>query len=109
MLLGDVASNGPREEVARYRLELDEPFDVDGPAVSSPATFTATIDGLKLDSLGDLEGVYVRVGRGRQPIAYRRLRVVRDLGTFQALAPGETIPLGVMAILDQALVRIEGA
>ena len=106
--LGDVGkSRKPFSGAVLYRLELSEPFDVDGPNLEAPGTFTATVDGLRLDSLGSLEGVYRRVTRDQKPVAYRRLRVIRELGTFQALAPGETIPLGCMAILDRVLVRIE--
>ena len=104
--LGDVRGvtrSGP----VLYRLELGEPFDVDGPNLDAPGTFTATVEGLRLDSLGELEGVYRRVSRDEKPIAYRRLRVIRELGTFQALAPGEYIPMGSMALLDRVLVRIE--
>lgn len=105
--LGDVGGRKPMSGAVLYRLELGEPFDVDGPNLEAPGTFTATVDGLRLDSLGSLEGVYRRVSRDEKPIAYRRLRVIRELGTFQALAPGECVPLGCMAILDHVLVRIE--
>ena len=47
------------------------------------------------------------MSRDEKPVAYRRLRVIRELGMFQALAPGEHIPLGCMAILDRVLVRVE--
>lgn len=110
-MLGELGELGksrkPVSGAVLYRLELGEPFDVDGPNLEAPGTFTATVDGLRLDSLGSLEGVYRRVTRDQKPVAYRRLRVIRELGTFQALAPGETIPLGCMAILDRVLVRIE--
>ena len=108
-LLGEASgrTSRSRTQPVLYRLELGEPFDVDGPAIESPGTFTATVEGLRLDSLGSLEGVYRRVSRDEKPVAYRRLRVIRELGTFQALAPGETIPLGSLAILDRVLVRIE--
>ncbi len=110
-MLGELGELGesrkPVSGAVLYRLELGEPFDVDGPNLEAPGTFTATYDGLRLDSLGSLEGVYRRVTRDQKPVAYRRLRVIRELGTFQALAPGETIPLGCMAILDRVLVRIE--
>lgn len=108
-LLGEASGKTSRNRTqpVLYRLELGEPFDVDGPAIESPGTFTATVEGLRLDSLGSLEGVYRRVSRDEKPVAYRRLRVIRELGTFQALAPGETIPLGALAILDRVLVRIE--
>ncbi len=109
-MLGGVDGVRPtRSSPVLYRLELDEPFDVDGPNIEAPGTFTATVEGLRLDSLGSLEGVYRRVSRDEKPIAYRRLRVIRELGTFQALAPGETIPVGCMAILDHVLVRVEPA
>ncbi|MCR9165607.1 MAG: hypothetical protein ACE37F_00345 [Nannocystaceae bacterium] len=110
-MLGELSASGksrsPVSGAVLYRLELGEPFDVDGPNLQAPGTFTATVEGLRLDSLGSLEGVYRRVTRDQKPVAYRRLRVIRELGTFQALAPGETIPLGCMAILDHVLVRIE--
>ncbi len=107
-MLGGMEGGRPsRSRPVLYRLELGEPFDVDGLDLSAPGTFTATVEGLRLDSLGSLEGVYRRVSRDEKPVAYRRLRVIRELGTFQALAPGETIPLGSMAILDRVLVRIE--
>lgn len=106
--LGDLGnSRKVQSSAVLYRLELGEPFDVDGPNLEAPGTFTATVEGLRLDSLGSLEGVYRRVTRDQKPVAYRRLRVIRELGTFQALAPGETIPVGCMAILDRVLVRIE--
>ena len=115
LIVSMLGALGERSELGRtsisgavlYRLELGEPFDVDGPNLEAPGTFTATVEGLRLDSLGSLEGVYRRVSRDEKPIAYRRLRVIRELGTFQALAPGESIPLGCMAILDHVLVRIE--
>lgn len=109
-MLGELDRGRPsRSRPVLYRLELGEPFDVDGANIEAPGTFTATVEGLRLDSLGSLEGVYRRVSRDEKPIAYRRLRVIRELGTFQALAPGETIAVGSMAILDRVLVRIEPA
>lgn len=109
-MLGELDRGRPsRSRPVLYRLELGEPFDVDGADIEAPGTFTATVEGLRLDSLGSLEGVYRRVSRDEKPIAYRRLRVIRELGTFQALAPGETIAVGSMAILDRVLVRIEPA
>lgn len=109
-MLGELDRGRPtRSRPVLYRLELGEPFDVDGPSIEAPGTFTATVEGLRLDSLGSLEGVYRRVSRDEKPIAYRRLRVIRELGTFQALAPGETIAVGCMAILDHVLVRVEPA
>ncbi len=109
-MLGELGAGRPsRSRPVLYRLDLGEPFDVDGPSIEAPGTFTATVEGLRLDSLGSLEGVYRRVRRDEKPIAYRRLRVIRELGTFQALAPGETISVGCMAILDRVLVRIEPA
>lgn len=107
-MLGELGKDRkPASGAVLYRLELGEPFDVDGPNLEAPGTFTATVDGLRLDSLGSLEGVYRRVMRDQKPVPYRRLRVIRELGTFQALAPGELVPLGCMAILDRVLVRIE--
>ncbi len=107
-MLGELdGGRASRSSPVLYRLELGEPFDVDGPSIEAPGTFTATVEGLRLDSLGSLEGVYRRVSRDEKPVAYRRLRVIRELGTFQALAPGETIAVGRMAILDHVLVRIE--
>jgi len=110
-MLGEVGELGGRSTrvsgAVLYRLELGEPFDVDGPNLEAPGTFTTTVEGLRLDSLGSLEGVYRRVSRDEKPVAYRRLRVIRELGTFQALAPGEHIPIGCMAILDRVLVRVE--
>ncbi len=109
-MLGELDGGRPsRSRPVLYRLDLGEPFDVDGPNIEAPGTFTATVEGLRLDSLGSLEGVYRRVSRDEKPTAYRRLRVIRELGTFQALAPGETIAVGCMAILDRVLVRIEPA
>lgn len=109
-MLGEMdGGRSSRSRPVLYRLELGEPFDVDGPSIEAPGTFTATAEGLRLDSLGSLEGVYRRVSRDEKPVAYRRLRVIRELGTFQALAPGETIAVGCMAILDRVLVRIEPA
>lgn len=107
-MLGEASGGrGSRSRPVLYRLDLGEPFDVDDEGLDAPGTFTATIDGLRLDSLGSLEGVYRQVRRDEKPIAYRRLRVIRELGTFQALAPGEAIPVGCLAILDRVLVRVE--
>ncbi len=110
-ILGELGESGVARKSSSgavlYRLELGEPFDVDGPNLHAPGTFTATVEGLRVDSLGSLEGVYRRVSRDEKPTSYRRLRVIRELGTFQALAPGECIPMGCMAILDRVLVRIE--
>ena len=101
---------GTPEEAAppvTYRLDIGEPFDVAGPGIDSPATFTATMDGLRLDARGDVEDVYLRVRSRDRAIAYRKTKVERNLGTFQAVAPGETLPPGAMAIIGSALVRVD--
>jgi hypothetical protein len=107
VLLGTPQIGGRSQPRTTYRLELGEPFDVAAPGLQRPATFTATVHGLRFDAIGDLDGVYLRL-RGRQePIAYRRVRVEQELGAFQAVGPGETLPIGSLAIIGNALVRIE--
>lgn len=90
-----------------YPLEYGEPLDVDGPELTHPGTFTATPEGLRLDSLGGLRGVYLRLDPRSPRTPWRRLRTERDLGTFQALAPGESIPPGAMAYIDDILIRVD--
>jgi hypothetical protein len=107
VLLGTTDVGGRSLPRTTYRLELGEPFDVAVPDLERPATFTATIGGLRFDALGDLDGVYIRVRNRERPIAYRRVRVEPELGTFQAVGPGETLPVGSLAIIGNALVRIE--
>jgi hypothetical protein len=107
VLLGSPEIGGRSQPRTTYRLELGEPFDVTSLDREQPATFTATVDGLRFDAIGDLDGVYIRVRSSERPIAYRRVRVEQELGTFQAVAPGETLPIGSLAIIGNALVRIE--
>ena len=108
VLLGSPGVGGRSLPRTTYRLDLGEPFDVIAPDAQRPATFTATVHGLRFDALGDLDGVYIRVRGSEVPIAFRRVRVEPELGTFQAVAPGETLPLGSLAIIGNAFVRIEG-
>lgn len=104
VLLGETAVGVP---IDAYPLEYGEPLDVDGPELSHPATFTATPHGLRLDSLGGLKGVYQRLEPRSRRIQWRRLRTERELGTFQALAPGEYIPAGSLALIDDVLIRVD--
>lgn len=99
-------ANDGTEQGETFRLQLGEPFDVDGPDLMRPGTFTATAAGLRLDALGGLEGVYVRVRPPFDPVQWRRLRQCK-LGTFQAIAPGEILPVGCLAIVHSAFVRID--
>ena len=107
VLLGTPQVGGRSQPRTTYRLELGEPFDVAAPGSQRPATFTATVHGLRFDAIGDLDGVYIRLRGREQPIAFRRVRVEQELGAFQAVGPGETLPIGSLAIIGNALVRIE--
>lgn len=108
VLLGSPQVGGRSLPRTTYRLELGEAFDVAAPDVERPATFTATVHGLRFEALGDLDGVYLRLRGNERPTAHREVRVEQDLGAFQAMAPGETLPIGSLAIIGNALVRIEG-
>ena len=90
-----------------FPLEFNEPLDIDGQRFVQKATFTAVRTGLRLDRMGSLGTVYACLD-GRIPlVSGRARRYERTMGTFQAIKPGEILPLRSFAFLDHALIRID--